>query len=176
MIDEPQIRSVAMIAPWLHDAEIVRTLYGGDGAVQQRTEQALGARERYAATAEVAYVPAASSSDESAAMHMPADVLDYYLNPRRGAVPEWGGRFAVMAWTEWLAFDPIALASRITAPVRLVTGENTATPGGVRKFEAGLRAPHDSVWLEGSQFDFYDEPETVAAAAGHAIEHLRSTL
>lgn len=176
MLNEPQIRSVAMVAPWLHDAQIVRTLYGGDDAVKQRMDGALAARERYAKSGQVAYVPAASSSDESAAMHMPAEVLDYYLNPRRGAIPEWGARFAVMAWKEWLDFDPIALAPRIKAPVRLVTGEKTATPAGTRKFEAALRSPHDSVWLEGTQFDFYDKPETVAAAARHAIEHLRSTL
>ncbi|MEJ7811292.1 MAG: alpha/beta fold hydrolase [Gemmatimonadaceae bacterium] len=176
MIAEPQLKSVAMIAPWLHDAEIVRTTYGGHDAVKQRIEQALAARERYAESAEVAYVPAASSTDASAAMHMPADVLDYYLNPRRGAISEWSGRFAVLAWKEWLEFDPIALAPRITAPVRLVTGKQTATPAGATKFEAGLHAPHDSVWLEGTQFDFYDKPETVAAAAQHAIAHLRSTL
>jgi fermentation-respiration switch protein FrsA (DUF1100 family) len=176
MLDEPHIRSVAMVAPWLHDAEIVRTTYGGDDAVRQRIGQAVAAREQYAASADVAYVPAASSSDESAAMHMPADVIDYYLNPRRGAIPEWSGRFATMAWKEWLEFDPIALAPRAAAPIRLVTGEKTATPGGARKFEAALRSPHDSVWMEGSQFDFYDRPETVAAAAQHAIAHLRSTL
>jgi dienelactone hydrolase len=176
MLDEPHIRSVAMVAPWLHDAEIVRATYGGGAAVQQRIDRALAARERYAASADVAYVPAASSADESAAMHMPAEVLDYYLNPARGAIPEWSGRFATMAWKEWLDFDPIALAPRIAAPIRLVTGEKTATPGGARKFEAALRSPHDSVWMDGTQFDFYDKPETVAAAAQHAITHLRSTL
>jgi fermentation-respiration switch protein FrsA (DUF1100 family) len=175
-LDEPRLRSIAMVAPWLHDAEIVRGLYGGEGGVRQRTDAGRTARECYAATGEVDYVPAASSTDALAAMHMPADQLDYYLSPRRGAIPEWGARFAVMAWPEWLAFDPIALAARVDAPVRLVTGEQTATPAGARKFEAALRAPHDSVWLPGTQFDFYDRPETVAAAAQHAVEHLRATL
>jgi fermentation-respiration switch protein FrsA (DUF1100 family) len=176
MIGETHLRSVAMVAPWLHDAELVRTIYGGDHAVRERIHQALAARERYAASNDVAYVPAASNTDASAAMHMPADALDYYLNPRRGAIPEWGGRFAVMAWQEWLEFDPIALAPRIAVPVRLITGERTATPAGAREFEAGLGAVHDSVWLDGTQFDFYDDPETVTAAAGHAIAHLRATL
>ena len=176
MIGEPHIRSVAMVAPWLHDAEIVRTVYGGEDAVRTRTDQALAARERYAASGEVGYVPAASNTDASAAMHMPADALDYYLNPKRGAIPEWGGRFAVMAWKEWLDFDPIALAPRIGAPIRLITGEQTATPAGARKFEAALRVAHDSVWLDGTQFDFYDDPPTVASAAEHAIAHLQATL
>lgn len=173
---EPRLKSVAMVAPWLHDAEILGEMYGGADAVRARLDQGLAAGERYAATGEVAYVQAASSTDESAAMHMPADTLDYYLNPRRGAVPEWSGRFAVMAWKEWLGFDAVALAPGVTVPVRLITGEQTATPSGVRKFEAALRGPHDSVWLPGTQFDFYDDPATVASAAGHAIAHLRSTL
>jgi hypothetical protein len=42
----------------------------------QRPEHTVAAHERYAQSAEVAYVPAASSTDESAAMHMPADALD----------------------------------------------------------------------------------------------------
>ena len=176
MIDEPHLRSVAMVAPWLHDREIVRTMYGGEDAVRERIDQALAARERYASVDDVAYVPAASSTDASAAMHMPADAIDYYLNPRRGAIPAWGGRFAVMAWKEWLEFDAIALAPRVGAPVRLITGEQTATPAGARKFEAGLGGARDSVWLDGTQFDFYDNPATVTAAAEHAIAHLRSTL
>ena len=165
-----------MVAPWLHDAELVRGIYGGSEGVRDRVAQALAARDRYAASGEIDYVPAASSTDERAAMQMPADAIDYYLNPKRGAIPEWGGRFAVMAWQEWLEFDPIALAPRLDVPVRLVTGEQTATPAGARRFEAGLRGAHDSVALDGTQFDFYDKPETVAAAARHAIEHLRATL
>ena len=170
------LRSIAMIAPWLHDAEIVRAVYGGEEGVSQRLAQAAAARERYASTGEVDYVPAASSSDATAAMYWPGDALDYYLNPRRGRIREWGARFALMAWKEWLEFDPIALAPRVAVPIRMVTGEQTATPGGARKFEAALSGAHDSVWIEGTQFDFYDDPKTVESAARLAGEHLRATL
>ena len=165
-----------MVAPWLHNAAIVRDVYGVEGAVQARIAQALAARETYALTGEVRYVRGASNSDPTAAMYFPGDALDYYLNPRRGGIAQWGGRFAVMAWKEWLEFDPIALAPRVDKPIRIVTSEGSATPGGARQFAAGLRAPHDVVWIEGTQFDFYDNPSTVSAAAQHAVEHLRSTL
>jgi fermentation-respiration switch protein FrsA (DUF1100 family) len=173
---EGALRSIAMVAPWLHDAEIVRAVYGGEEGVNQRLAQAAAARERYAKTGEVEYVAAASNSDATAAMYWPGDALDYYLNPRRGAIPEWGARFALMAWKEWLEFDPIALAPRVAIPVRLVTGEQTATPGGARKFEAALAGARDSVWLQGTQFDFYDDPKTVESAARLAADHLRATL
>jgi len=175
-LGDTAIRSIAMVAPWLHDAEIVRQVYGGDAGVAERLATASRARDRYVRTGELDYVPAASNVDPTAAMYWPGDALDYYLNPRRGGLPEWGGRFASLAWKEWLEFDPIALAPRVRLPVRLISGEQTATPGGARKFEAALGGAHDSLWLAGTQFDFYDNPETVAKAAGHAIEHLRATL
>lgn len=165
-----------MVAPWLHDAAIVREVYGGEEKVKERLARARIARETYARTGEVEYVKAASNSDPSAAMYWPGDALDYYLNPERGNVPEWGGRFALMAWEEWLTFDPISIASRVRAPLRIVTSDQSATPGGARKFEAGLGGEHDSVWIEGNQFAFYDDPETVDAAVHHAVEHFRSTL
>lgn len=173
---ESGIHSIAMVAPWLHDAEIVRAIYGGGDGVSARLERARVARERFEQTGEVEYVRAASNADPTAAMHWPGDALDYYLNPRRGAIPQWGNRFALMAWTEWLSFDAIALAAAVKAPTRLISGEQTATPGGAKAFAARMTAPHDLVMLEGTQFHFYDDPETVGAAANAAIEHFRGTL
>jgi uncharacterized protein len=174
--DGAPIRSIAMVAPWLHDAAIVRSFYGGEAGVNDRLGQALVARRRYEQTGQVDYIKAASNTDPSAAMYGEGDTVDYYLNPKRGAVPEWGRRFALMAWTEWLAYDPIAFAGEVTVPTRLVTGEQTATPQGARQFAAALKAPHDLVWLPGTQFDFYDNPATVSAATAAAIEHFRRTL
>jgi uncharacterized protein len=173
---ESDIRSIAMVAPWLHDQAIVRAMYGGEAGVAERLERGRAARARFEQTGQVDYVKAASNTDPSAAMYWEGDALDYYLNPRRGAVPQWGNRFALMAWPEWLAFDPIAIAGEVRVPTRLVTGDNTATPGGARQFAARMTAPHDLVSLDGTQFDFYDDPRTVRAAASAAIEHLRETL
>lgn len=86
-IDEPAIRSVAMVAPWLHDAAIVKEIYGGEEGVATRLAKAQVSRERYASTGLVDYVPAASNVDPSAAMYWTGDALDYYLNPNRGAIP-----------------------------------------------------------------------------------------
>lgn len=175
-LGDSHLESLAMVAPWLHDAEIVRTIYGGEAAVKERLARAARARETYATTGEVEYVAAASNSDPSAAMYWPGDALDYYLNPHRGAIPEWGARFGLMAWKEWLEFDPVAFASRLNVPIRVITSENSATPAGARKFEAALRCRHDSVWMAGTQFDFYDDARTVASAAEHAIGHFQSSL
>jgi uncharacterized protein len=175
-LDEPAIKSVAMVAPWLHDAAIVQTLYDGQEGVARRLEQARQARQRYVRNGQVDYVPAASSDDPAAAMYMPGAALDYYLNPKRGAVPAWGARFAVMAWEDWLRFDPIAQAQRVAVPTLMVTSEQSATPQGATQFASALTAPHDVVWTSGKQFDFYDDPSTVAFAAKRALEHFDQTL
>jgi pimeloyl-ACP methyl ester carboxylesterase len=61
--------------------------------------------------------------------------IDFYRDPARGAVAGWPNRFAVMAWPEWLRFDPIAMAPRIRVPTLIVHSEDAAIPelpGGVR--------------------------------------------
>ncbi|MCA1586873.1 MAG: lysophospholipase [Acidobacteria bacterium] len=175
-LDEPAVKSIVMVAPWLHDAAIVKEMYGGDAGVADRLAKARAAREHYVKTGTVDYVSAASNSDPTAAMYSSGDALDYYLNPKRGAIPQWGARFAVMAWNEWLEFDPIPTAARINVPLRIVTSEQSATPGGAKQFAAGLRGRHDVVWTSGIQFDFYDSPSSVRFAADRAIEHFKRTL
>jgi hypothetical protein len=175
-VDETRIASIAMVAPWLHDRAIVEAIYGGSAGVKERLDKARAARQKYEATGTVDYIKAASNTDATAAMYWEGNALDYYLNPNRGAIPQWGARFAVMAWKDWLELDAISFAARVKAPTLLVTGPGTATPGGAKQFAAAMKAPHRLVELEGSQFDFYDNPATVAAAAREAISHFRSTL
>ena len=174
--DEPGIKSLALVAPWLQNRAIVQTMYGGEVGVRQRLEQGRVARQMFGESGLVSYIKVASDSDPSAAMFAAGDSLDYYLNPKRGAIPQWRSRFAVMAWPEWLQFDAIALAERLDVPTRIVTGEQTTTPEGAREFAARLKAPHDVVMLEGIQTDFYDQPRTVSSAAAAAIVHFRRTL
>ena len=174
--DEPGIKSIAMVAPWLHNKQIVRGMYGGEAGVRRRLEQARVAQQIYGEAGIVSYIQAANKTNADAAMYWTGDSLDYFLNPRRGAIRQWGARFAVMAWTEWLEFDPIALATQLDVPIRLVSGAQTATPEGAKEFAAGLKGAHDIVLLEGKQGDFYDNRRTVSSAAAAAIEHFRRTL
>ncbi|MGH2844606.1 MAG: alpha/beta hydrolase [Thermoleophilaceae bacterium] len=168
-IDDGRVRALALIAPWLHDAALVREMYGGEQGVAERIEAGRAARERYQQTRAVDYVPAQSATDPSAAMPM---AVDFYENPERGAIDAWPNRFAVMAWPEWLAFDAIALASRLRTPTLIVHSEDGAIPDGARRFHAALGADKAIAWTAGTQFDFYDQPSTVADAADRAAAHL----
>lgn len=170
---DERIRSLALVAPWLHDAQLVAAAYGGAAAVAERREAGLAAQRTYAQTGAVHYVPAVSTHDPAAAMYGP---VDYYLDPERGAVTQWGNRFAVMAWPGWLGFDPIAPASLITAPVTIVHSPDAALPDGVRRFHDILPAKKNLLWHTGSQFDFYDQDSHVQPALDAVTAHFTSTL
>ncbi len=179
---DSRVRTVAMIAPWLHDAGIVEAVYSGReayggkgvGALMQAGREARGRFER---DGTVDYVPGASTTDPRAAMYWPDPAfLDYYLNPDRGGIPQWGNRFAVMSWPEWLGFDGLASAPDLRVPTLIVHSEDAAIPDGAKSYAAAMPAPPKMVWTEGTQWDFYDDPATVDRATAEALAHLRATL
>ncbi|MEM9463766.1 MAG: alpha/beta fold hydrolase [Actinomycetota bacterium] len=170
---DDRIRSLGMIAPWLHDTELVAPYYGGVEGVADRIAASRAAAARYAESGVVDVVPAISETDPSAAMYGP---YDYYLDPTRGAVPEWDATLAVMSWEPWLRFDPISLAGRIDVPVQMVHSRDGAVPDGAEAFFADLRGPKDLTWLTGGQLDFYDQPEQVEPALELVVAHFAETL
>ncbi|WP_439681299.1 alpha/beta hydrolase [Embleya sp. MST-111070] len=172
-VEDSRVASLALVAPWLHDRRLCEDTYGGPEGVANRKAAAAEARRRYEETGEVAYVPAVGAHDCDAAM--PFDI-DFYLDPQRGGVPQWSNRFAVMAWTEWLGLDAIAIASRVTVPVLLVHSEDAAIPDGARRFHDRLAGPRSLLWTEGVQFDFYDRSPQVDTAVDAAAEHFARTL
>ncbi|KIZ16594.1 alpha/beta hydrolase [Streptomyces natalensis] len=171
--DDPRVRSLVLIAPWLHDADLVQDIYGGADEVQKKMGLGLDALAQYEKGAAAHYVPAVSLTDPQAAMFGP---FDYYLDEKRGAVPAWDNRFAVMSWPQWLTFDPHPAASRIKAPTVLVHSRDGAIPQGAEKFHAALGGPNALVWTSGTQFDFYDQDAKVTEAAGIAARHFTETL
>ncbi|WP_449064610.1 alpha/beta hydrolase [Planomonospora algeriensis] len=170
---DPRVKSLALVAPWLHDAAICESAYGGAEAVAEKIKTGREARSRYDETGEIDYVPVVSATDPHAAM--PYDI-DFYLNPARGGIPAWPNRFAVMAWPDWLTYDSIALAPRITQPTLLVHSEDAAIPDGARRFHAGLAGPGDILWTQGTQFDFYDTEPQVMVSVDTVAAHFGRTL
>lgn len=171
--DDDRVRSLALVAPWLHNGALVETVYGGSEGVHERIAAGEQARQRYQDTGEVDYVPAVSTTDPRAAMYGP---FEYYLDENRGAIPAWGNRFAVMAWPGWLRFDSISFAPSVTVPTVMVHSEDGAIPDGARLFHAGLRGSGQLHWTSGNQFDFYDDEPTVNGALHTVDAHFRETL
>lgn len=141
--DDARVGSLALVAPWLHDRRICEQNYGGAEGIEAKRTAAAAARRRYEESGEVVYVPVVSGSDPDAAM--PFDI-DFYLNPERGGIAQWPNRYAVMAWSEWLDFDAVALAPKVSAPVLLVHSEDAAIPDGARLFYDGLTGDRKFLW------------------------------
>lgn len=155
------IKALSFVAPWLHNPEIARAVYGAENA-KGLIAKSDAAGKKFAETGVVDYVVAASDKDATAAMYGP---FDYYLNPKRGAVRQWGNRFALMAWKGWLEFDAVSTAGRIDVPVQIVHSRTAAVPDGAELYYSKLRAPKNIIWVEGaSQFDFYDGEELTERA------------
>jgi fermentation-respiration switch protein FrsA (DUF1100 family) len=160
---DSRISGSAMVASWLHDAAAVKMIYGGEEGVRTKIAQAKSAKKVFAETGQVEYIPAISKTDLHAAM---VGDFDYYLDPHRGAVPEWSAdRFAVMSWEDWLSFDPMPVASKISVPTLMVHSDDAVLGDYAKRFFKEI--PHKEKvlhWTVGTQFDFYDQPLQVAEA------------
>lgn len=170
---DARVKSLGLVAPWLHDPELVKPYYGGDEGTAARIAAGKAAQDRYQADGTVDYIAAVSETDPNAAMF---GAFSYYLDPERGAIPEWGARFAVMAWPGWLTYNPIAVADQVTQPVRMVHSRDGAVPDGAQAFADRLAGPSELIWTEGSQLDFYDQPDQVHFAVAQMADHFRTTL
>jgi uncharacterized protein len=169
----PAIRSVALVAPWLHDRAIVEAVYGGRESVAKLIQLGRDAAARYRATGQATLLPAASTTDKTAVMFN----VPYYTERDRGLIPQWENQFNVASWEGWLTLDAMRTAPRLKAPLLIVHSEAAAIPQGARQFYAAVSAPKQQLWLDNvSQFDFYDRATPVKAAADAVASHFKSAL
>jgi uncharacterized protein len=166
---DARVAGLAVVAPGLQDPQIVQDRYGGAEAVSQRRARGEAARRRYEQTGQVDYEPVVTPGD-------PPGVVGFFLNPDRGGIPQWSNRFAVLSWPEWLAFDPISAAPKITVPTLLVHSEQATDPQGAHRFFDRLPGPKTELWTDGIQFDFYDQEPQVTLAVDAIVEHLHTTF
>jgi hypothetical protein len=144
------VRSFVSIAGWFHDAASVAPFYGGAAGVALRLERARQALVRYREHGEIAMVPAYAPGDDRAGMHFE---LDYYGNPKRGAVPSWKNEMAEMSWLHWLCYDGLSPAAAVTTPTLVVHADGCALPDNARLVYSRLARRKELAWLEGNQQD-----------------------
>ena len=118
-------------------------------------------------------MPAYKPGDELAGMFFE---LDYYGNPKRGAVPSWKNAMATMSWFHWLTFDGLQAAQRVKTPALFVHSDGCVFPDHVKQVHSVLTGPKEIVWTDGTQTDFYDQPHHVEKAIDAAHRHFSSTL
>jgi hypothetical protein len=168
------IRSLALVAPWLHDEGLVFDVYGGAEGVAALTQISRDADKAYAATGEQKMALAASMTDDSAIMYQ----APYYTDPETGLIPEYVNEFNLSSWEPWLTYDAISIADKLdTVPVQIVHSDAAAIPQGARSFYARLQGHKSELWLDDvTQFDFYHVAAPVTAASNSVAAHFKKTL
>lgn len=165
----PSISGFALVAPWLHDAEIVEAVYGGVEGVTALLATAKQAKLSGAPQ----YIEAASLTNEEALMYK----APYYTEVSRGLIPEYDNKFNLLSWSSWLTYDAIQTATKQSKPGLLVHSEAAAIPQGAQKYVANAGNHVELLMLPNiTQFDFYDQPEAMRVASNAVVKHFNSQL
>jgi uncharacterized protein len=172
--DDPYIKSVATVAAWVHDVPSITQLYG-EKEIARRRQAGRDAMAAYKKDGTVTYVPAGSEIDRTAAMFSPVPNF-YYNTPTRGALPMWKNRYAVLGWNEWLDFDGITPAAKITQPLLVVHSDESALPDNARRFFSLATGPKELVWMQGEHTQFYDTEPQISQAVDAVAAHFAKTL
>lgn len=179
--EDPRIKAIVTVASWLHDAVAVNMIYGGEEAVQSKIGSARQAKKKYIKSGVVEYVPAISTTDSNAAMFGP---FDYYLDPERGAIPQWcADKFAVMSWEDWLTTDPMPTAGKLTTPILMIHSDGAALPHQTRTYFQNIAGNDKKLhWIETDlpspmhQFQFYDNEQEVNESVREATKWFKEKL
>ena len=172
-LQSKNIQSIALVAPWLHDRQIVDEVYGGVESVQNLIDISRQAQNKFETTGELSLVPAASDTDKNAVMQQ----APYYTDPQRGAIPEYVNEFNLASWEGWLTYDAISTAYELNKPVKIIHSESAAIPQGAKEFFDRLAGEKQQLWLaDTTQFDFYDNPESVSQASDAVAQYFQQTM
>ncbi|MEM9419490.1 MAG: alpha/beta hydrolase [Planctomycetota bacterium] len=171
--ESDHLQALALVAPWLHDAEVIDAVYGTDN-VKNLLAVSHAADQAFASAGESQMAPAASTTDDTAIMFN----VPYYTEPDRGLIPEYVNQFNLASWEPWLTFDGIAIADQLgDTPVQVVHSDAAAVPQGVRRFYEKLTGDKHELWLEDiGQFDFYDQPRPITVASDAVTLFLNQTF
>lgn len=167
----PQIQAAAVVAPWLHDGEIVEVVYGGAEGVAGLIAAGREARAKFEDSGELTTLTAASLTDSTAVMYQ----APYYTETERGLISSYDNKFNLATWEPWLTYDAVSTAESLEKPVLLVHSESAAIPQGAHKFADHMGSNGRIVWLDDiTQFDFYDDAVAIEQAMAEVIPFLRS--
>lgn len=157
---------VALVAPWLHDPEMVKEIYGGTDA----TSSLISASQADDAAETV--LIAASATDANSVMYQ----APYYTEEDRGLIGAYDNKFSLASWKPWLSYDAQASADRLSKPLLMVGSASIALPAGAAAYQARTWAPLERLWLgdDVTQFDFYDRRDAVTASADAVADFLQA--
>ena len=163
------VKSIALVAPWLQNKEIVNAVYGGEKGVA-----GLIGVSRQASASGGEIIPAAGPVGAEGVL-MP--IGGYYYEASRGAIPEYDNKWNQASWEGWLTYYPADNPQRLDKPLAVVHSEAAAIPQGLKIFLSGYEGEVRLEMLDNvSQFDFYDNSADVVRATEFVTDHFRRNL
>ncbi|MBT2547770.1 alpha/beta hydrolase [Arthrobacter sp. ISL-65] len=173
---DERVKGLATIAGFLVNEAVFTATYGEEG-MATRKEQAAAARKNYAETGEQTLITVYSETDPEAANYIPFEgVFDYYDNPARGAVPEYTNQLDVASWENWLSFDALSEASKVTTPTIVVHSDESALPENAKALHEAVQGEKELVWSDGNHYDYYDTPAQMDNAVANVARFFRTHL
>lgn len=172
-LQNSNIQSLALVAPWLHNAEIVDAVYGGKQGVATLIQTGREAQNKYEASGEPTILEAASVTNENAVMFK----APYYTEADRGGIKEYDNKFNAASWEPWLSYDAIQTSDKLKKPTLIVHSESAAIPQGAKEYANRMGNRVEVIWLDNvTQFDFYDDPEAVKTSSDAVDNHFKKSL
>lgn len=161
------VNRVGLVAPWLQNKSIVKTIYGGASGVKRLISIGNAAEAKGGVI-----IPAAGPKGAKGVL-MP--IGGYYFDPARGAISAYDNKWNQASWKGWLTYYPADNPQRLDKPLAIVHSEAAAIPQGVKTFLSNWTGKATVKWLEGvTQFDFYDNPKDVERAADVVAKHFKA--
>ncbi|NRA65652.1 MAG: alpha/beta hydrolase [Pseudobacteriovorax sp.] len=168
-----KLKSVTLVAPWLHSPEIAKSVYGGEDSVNKLLSAADEARDQFKRTGRLTTAVAASTKDKNSIMFK----APYYTEKDRGLIKEYDNKFNIGSWRPWLTYDAMASAKKLPGPILFVGSDAMALPKGAETYASLAKGKVTKVWLDNiTQFDFYDQKNAVSRAVDSAHMHFTKYL
>ena len=168
-----KLKSVALIAPWLHNEEMATAVYGGKEAVSGLIKAADQAEAEFKKTGKLTTAVAASSTDKNSIMFQ----APYYTQKDRGLIKEYDNKFNVASWKGWLTYNALESATKLPGKILLVGSEKIALPQGVKEYaKLGGKNVIQANLGTYNQFEFYDVKSAVSEASDKVASHFNSEL
>ena len=104
--------------------------------------------------------------------------FDYYLNPERGAISQWGAdKFALMSWEDWLTTDPMPTAAQLSIPTLMIHSDGAVLPQYTKTYFENIATDDKKLhWMETQlespfhQFSYYDQDAEVNESVTQATQ------
>lgn len=146
-----------------------------EARLEARMARAVAAKAKYESTGEVDYGPIVDPVRTD--VPVPGKMVwDWYHGWADRGI--WENRYAVMGDVDYLAYESVTAATRLTKPLLMIHGDYSSGPESAQRHWETIPAEKKQlIWEEGANhFQYYEDPDTIDRAVGNIAawfhEHL----